>query len=358
MPEVIANAEEVTPLWLTERLRANGHLRRGGVSGVRVKSSRTLPVSVISRLEVEYEPGAGPEAPRNLFLKVSNPDFVNEPRESPPEEIVFYSSVAPEMPDPPVPRFYDAGFSRETGRSHLLLEDLSVTHRHAPDPLAPPRASCEAAVDCLAGVHAHWWEHARLGAGVGRLLDDAGVRGLAEATAARYETFAGSLGGRLPRAWRETFERVIATFPRPWARLTSARGLTLTHGDAHTLNFLFPRGRGAGRTYLVDWQLWHVHIGPRDLAYMMTLFWASERRARMEEPLLRRYHRGLLAGGVEGYGWDDCLKDYRWSAVRNVFIPLLHWSRGWDEDFWRPQLEKAMHAYDDLRCAELVEGAA
>jgi thiamine kinase-like enzyme len=146
--------------------------------------------------------------------------------------------------------------------------------------------------------------------------------------------------------------RVIGTFPRPWARLKSARGLTLTHGDAHTWNFLIPRAPEAGRVYLIDWQLWHPHVGARDLAFMMTIFWYPERRARTELPLLRRYHEKLSEGGVRGYSWDD----YRWSAVRNIFIPLGQRARGMAARYWWSNFERAVLAFEDLRCAELIEG--
>ena len=357
MLQVISNAEEITPRWLTETLRRNGFLDRGNVTGVSVKWSRTLPVSIVSGLEVGYSEDAPSDAPASLFLKISNPAFAPAAaRETPPEELVFYNSVAQLMPDPPLPRLFDAAFSRADGRSHLLLEDLSETHHHPPVPLPPSLAECERAVDCLAQVHAYWWEHPQLGEGVGSLLSEETVEEIARATASRFEGLADFLGERLSDDRRKIFEKVIATFPRPWMRLTDAKGLTVTHGDAHTWNFLFPRDPVGGRVYLIDWQLWHVHIGPRDLAYMMTLFWYPEHRARMEQMLLRRYHQGLLAGGVEHYGWDACWKDYRWSAIRNIFSPSLHWSRGRAESLWWPQLEKALLAFEDLHCIELVEG--
>jgi Ser/Thr protein kinase RdoA (MazF antagonist) len=356
MPGVISDAREVTPEWLTDILRRRGFLSSGHVARVSSPSSRTLFVSVVSQLRVEYSRDASRDAPARLFLKVSNPKTTPDaPREVPPEEIAFYEQIAPATPGAPVPRCYDAAYSRATGRSHLLLEDLSETHGHPPVPLPPTLAECELAVDCLARFHAHWWEHPRLGKDVGGLLDDAGVEELARATAARFEAFADFAGESLSVARREMIERVINTFPRPWVRLKSARGLTLTHGDAHTWNFLFPRAPGARRVYLIDWQLWHPHVGARDLAFMMTIFWYPERRASMELPLLRRYHEKLIEGGVGGYGWDDCWEDYRRSAVRNIFIPLIQWSRGMGAWYWWSNFERAMLAFEDLRCLELIE---
>jgi len=353
--EPVASVEQVTPEWLTETLRRGGSLERGRVTGVRVRATQTHPVSIISHLEVAYAPDASSAAPTQLFLKVSNPNFEPAaPRARPPEEIEFYNDVAPRMPAAPLPRCFDAAYSPTTGRAHLLLEDLSATHYHPPLPLTDTLAECELATDCLAQVHAFWWEHEQLGRGVGRLLSAAQVDELARAAAANFTRFVAAHGARLSTDERKLYERAIATFPRPWVHLTDAKGLTVTHGDAHQWNFLFPRAPRGGRVYLIDWQLWHVHTGPRDLAYMLMLWCAPERRAQMEQTLLRRYHRALLARGVRGYDWHDCWQDYRWSAVRTIFIPLWHWAKGRPETLWGAQLERSLRAFAELNCSELL----
>ncbi|HMF54985.1 MAG TPA: aminoglycoside phosphotransferase family protein [Pyrinomonadaceae bacterium] len=356
MPDVITSAGEVTPQWLTETLRRNGFLDSGSVESVSLNESRTLTVSIISHLEIEYSRDAPSIAPKRLFLKISNPEFQpGGAREYLPNEFKFYNVVSGLMPDPPLPRCFDAAFSEKAGSTHLLLEDLSETHYHPPPPLPPSLAECEGSVDCLARIHAYWWEHTQLGLSVGKLLSEPAVEQIARASADTFNRFADFLGDRLSGSRRKIFDKVIATFPRPWVRLTQAKGLTLTHGDAHSWNFLYPRESQNGRVYLFDWQTWHVHIGPRDLAYMITLFWYPERRARMEQTLLKRYHQGLLSNGVSNYTWDDCWKDYRWSAIRNLFIPVTQWSRGIAVWLWWSQLEKALLAFEDLNCMELIE---
>src|SRR5206468_7889358 len=111
------------------------------------------------------------------------------------------------------------------------------------------------------------------------------------------------------------------------------RGLTVTHGDAHNWNFLFPREAG-GPVYLIDWQLWHVDVGTRDLAFLIALHWDAERRRVMEIPLLRKYHEDLIAGGIADYSWSDLWLDYRLCVVRNLTIPVLFWSRGMADESW------------------------
>ena len=345
-------AEDITPQWLSEVLRREGSLNRGHVVGIKRTASRALLFSTVSHLEIEYSADAPAAAPGRLFLKVSNSSLMPMASAArPSDELEFYNSIASMMKAAPVPRCYDAAFSSETGSSYLLLEDLSETHY---SPLLPSFQECERAVDCLAELHAFWWEHTQLGKRVGRTLSEQEISAMAQLAASNYINLADELGDRLSEKWRSIYQSVIETFPRPWVRLKSTRGLTLTHGDAHAGNFLFPRSTTSGSIFLIDWQLWHVHKGPRDLAFMMTLFWEPERRAQMELALLRRYYERLLTCGVRGYGWDECWKDYRWSAIRNIFIPV-HWSRNRAEAFWWPQLERALSAFEDLNCIELVD---
>ena len=140
---------------------------------------------------------------------------------------------------------------------------------------------------------------------------------------------------------------------RPWLRLTDTRALTLTHGDAHPWNFLFPRA-GSGPAYLFDWQVWHVDVGARDLAFLMALHWSPARRHELERDLLRRYHGGIVQRGVSGYSFDDLLLDYRRCVVRNLTFPLIFWSRGLAVERWWYRLEYALVAYRELDCDELL----
>jgi hypothetical protein len=87
----------------------------------------------------------------------------------------------------------------------------------------------------------------------------------------------------------------------------------------------------------------------------MCLFWFPERRTRLEQHLLQRYHDRLLEYGVVGYDGQACWQDYRWAVIRSLFVPLHLWeTRPWP-DFWYLHWERAMLAFEDLGCAELIE---
>jgi len=145
----IPDVDQVTPEWLTHTLRAGGWLDKGEVAELEVDSADTI-ISTVLQLKVRYSPGASGSAPTRLFLKLSRPDTRPELGR---QEVQFYNEVARAVPNAPFIHCYEAAYSEATGRSHLLLEDLSDTHSRPPWPLPPSVPHCEEAVDCLtAGV--------------------------------------------------------------------------------------------------------------------------------------------------------------------------------------------------------------
>lgn len=342
--------EEVTPEWLTDVLRREGCLARGEVAGVRVALSRALVVSSVARLEVSYTAGA--EGPARLFLKLSTPRV--QPHFS-RREVDFYKTVARASPELPLVRCYDAAFSEHSGAAHLLLEDLMETHAQPPVPLPPSVRDCELAVESLAMLHARWWESPRLGVDIGTLTTEAEFEELRTLLAKHLAGFADFLGDRLLPQRLKTYERILAGPMTPWRRMLRREGLTVTHGDAHWWNFLFPRADDGGPAVIFDWHLWHVDAPLKDLAYLIALNWYPSRRALFEQGLLRRYHETLAGAGVAAYGWEACLRDYRVQIIRELFVPVWQWSSGLEPTHWWSSLERIWLAFEDLNCVELIE---
>lgn len=356
MDNVITTPVQVTPKWLTGVLRQRGLLKRGRVDKVEIELTKTTILSIVSRLEVSYSTSVAASAPTKLFLKISRPDL---PRavssELNSKEVEFYRTIAQEMNGPHLIHCYDAAYSPENGNSHLLLDDLSETHFQPESPLPPSKPNCELAMECMGQLHAYWWEHPRLGKEIGKLFAENELSVFVNEVEKNVTGFMNFLGDRLSVKRRKIYERLLASKYKIWGRLTDATGLTVTHGDAHWWNLLYPRDADKHRVRLFDWQLWHVDVGARDIAYMVALGGYSERRATMEQELIRRYYESLIAHGVRNFSWDDCWNDYRWSALRNLNVPVVQWSQGRDAELWSGNLERAMLAYEDLGCSELLD---
>ena len=66
--EVLTDVKQLTPEWLSERLRANGH-----VVSVTERNSFDTPSSRMWFVDVEYSADTPLSAPRGMFFKVSSP---------------------------------------------------------------------------------------------------------------------------------------------------------------------------------------------------------------------------------------------------------------------------------------------
>jgi thiamine kinase-like enzyme len=126
-------------------------------------------------------------------------------------------------------------------------------------------------VAVLARIHARWWESPALGS-IGALHTETQLRTMVHGFRDQLPAVFHDLGDDLPLCDRQVLELAFNSSLRPWLRLVDPRALTVIHGDAHTWNFLFPR-TGQGIPYLIDWQVWHLDVGARDLAFMIALHW-------------------------------------------------------------------------------------
>jgi hypothetical protein len=339
----------VTDRGLTAMLREAGALSNGLVTSVEVTHRLQTTVSNLCFATVTYTPHA-PALPRNVVVKW--------PLEATPApdnglpEVAFYRELAPGLSSPPIVRCV-AVAPTSNGPRWLVLEDLRATHTNPQWPDPPSRSEAEGAVSALAQIHARWWEAPTLGAGVGTLHTPTSLRAMVNGIAANLPGFLESLGRTLAPRDHQLLETVFSSPLAPWLRIAESRALTVTHGDAHTWNFLFPRS-GAGLPYIIDWQLWHIDVGARDLAFMIALHWRPALRHELERPLLALYRDRMVAAGVSGYSFDDLWLDYRRCVVRNLTFPIILWNRGLPAEAWRHRLDCAIAAYRDLGCDDLL----
>lgn len=253
------------------------------------------------------------------------------------------------MSSPPVIKCYDAAISSETETSHLLLHDLFETHTQPPQNVPPTIENSKLAIETLAEAHGTWWNNPKLGNGIGdfpvgdvleKFIENLNV------TVPRFLKVAG-LTIEQDLAYRQMLDAAETI----WGRLSRPEHLTVTHGDLHWWNFLYPKNAASGSVYLFDWQLWHIDLGARDLAFLLALGGFAEPRPEIEAELLRTYHDAL---GLPGYSWEMLWEDYRWSAIRNLNVATIFWTQGKHEETWRTALRRSHEAYKRLNCAELI----
>ena len=339
---------------LTQALRRAGVLGAGRVASVAVEASYPTVMSHIFRLRPSYE-AAPADAPATLIVKAGLVDRPGGPWFGGRMEVAFYAEVAAAMPAGLTPRCFDAQWDEATGAWHLLLEDLTESHKTASAwPVPPSIADSERIVRTRARFQAAWWNDPRLGTTVGTRPDAAAAAEGMQRLAGQYAAFADALGDRLSAGRRRLYERLFAEAERLGAEARATRPVTIVQGDAHAWNCFLPRSGALDGARLFDWDAWRVDTGTDDLAYMMALHWYPELRQRAETPLLDAFHDELLARGVPGYDRRALQEDYRLSVLWQILTPVWHHAARIPPVIWWNNLERIHLAADDLGCRELL----
>ena len=358
----------LTPAWLTLALRRGGTIDADS----RVETARVEVIGtdrgiggLVARVHLEYAPTEA--GPATLVAKLPSEDERNRSGgrflRFPQREVGFYTEIAPTLPLG-TPRCHFAAVDDDGDGFILLLEDLD--HLTAGDDSAGcTDAEAEAAIDALAAMHAACWRSPLL-SGVGWMpaigeIDPGRVR--VYTLALREARDLGeSVAHLVPTEAQPLLDEIAPRFEDAIERLGRAPQ-TLVHGDFRLDNLFFPREstEAGGWPTAIDWSNAMLGPGAYDVAYLMAAAFEPERRRALEEGLLHRYHDGLLAGGVEGYTYDDCFDDYRLSFLEPLARMLFLIIRGHSRPGHRVTgiLGRAVHnaalAAGDLNAMEALE---
>jgi hypothetical protein len=340
---------------LTDVLRRAGVLAGGHVTSVAIENSRQTLISTVKHLRLDVDGQASPTSFR-VFSKTRRADSAVAIGATESREADFYALVAPLVPGNLLPRCFESVAGGEGGW-HILLEDLSDSHRVVSEwPIPPTMEQCDGIIGAHARFHAFWWDDPRLGDSVGAFLDTGAFdRSMAELPG-QFAAFVDRLGDRLSAERRQVFERLMASASRLFNnRYRSHRNLTLLHGDAHVWNALYPRDPNRTDVRLIDWDGWRIDVATDDLAYMMAVHWYPERRRRFERECLRRYHAALVEAGVSGYDFDALWLDYRLSVLSQIMTPVWQAAVNLGPWIWWSHFERVMLAVGDLDCLEFLD---
>jgi hypothetical protein len=362
---VITDAQQLDRDRLSGMLLRSGTLRSGAVRGIECEAGAGA-WSRHARLRVRYEPGSVPgpahaAPPERLFLKMCQGTFGRS-------EVDFYTRDYAGLAGTdalPLLHCHDAAYDPAGPAYHLLLDDVSDTHEPCWDRPATP-AYLDALADAVAALHAARpaGRLAELGAVLpGPLQID---RYVAHCRAG-LEPLLASLPGNQRRHGEALLRAVFEHGPGLMRqRCADPRGLCLVHGDINPGNILASRdlsspGAPHRPLYLIDrqpfdWSL-TVWLGVSDLAYLMFSHWPTPQRQQHQQALLRRYHQGLAARGMDAGSWPQLWDDYRLCALQAALVAVewcvLEPDRERMRWLWTVQLQRALDAMQELDCAAL-----
>ena len=353
---VITSLKEVTIEWLTAVLTRSGALTHGVIQAFDVDTGQGN-WSDHAHITVRYAAASQGALPSHLFLKLVNTDLEDE--FFGPSEVDYYTRDYVDVPDAPLIRCYDAAYSEEQRRYHLLLDDVSATHVTA-EALALTLDYGLALAEAFAILHARWWGAQRLAEAGAPLHDAHHIQRFADIAEPGVEHIIRHCSADLKPHWPDLMRDFFAHHPAKMiARAQDATAFTLIHGDAGPYNIMVPR-EGTRPLYLIDrqpfdWSL-TTWLGVYDLAFAIVLDWDSDSRRKLEGSVLQHYHRHLLRRGVTDYSWEQLWDDYRLAAAMGITIATEYCRGGLNvsaQRYWLPRLQRSLTACDDLDCQTL-----
>ena len=353
------SVEHVTSQWLTAALRSTGV-----ISGSAVTSFDSEPIGAgqgfagqVARLSLTYD-SQELGAPQSMIAKFPAADptvraVLNGIYEC---EVRFYGEVAPEV-ELSTPQCFYRVSDLEAGDHVLLLEDL------APARVGDGVAGCsdedrELALREIARFHAAFWENPRLVNMEWMLSLNRDADGKQDAYRRSWPLFLEKLGHLRSPSLLEIGQRLNDNLAHISRRLGEPPS-TVVHGDYRLENMIFGTPSAGAPLTVIDWQLCEIGRGVADVAYFVVFSMDPERRRATEVGLLRDYHSILLAQGVKGYNFGECLIDYRLSLLHHMqrlvnAFALVDISSERAQVFARGVLQRFDSAFTDHNVAELM----
>ena len=351
---VITNIDQVSTEWLTSVLKESGALTYGKVGSFELGTGQGN-WSASANLLVKYTDNAKGLCPKRLFLKMVDTDL-GDGETFGDSEVTYYTKDYIGLDNAPLLRCYNANYSKELGKYHLLLEDISETHTEASEK-GPTIGYGLALAEGLAVLHARWWGEARLAEAHALIHSAQHIQQFVEIAKPGVEHILQKFSQDLKPKWHQDLHEIFGNHPSAMIMRTSDQnGFTIIHGDVGCGNVLVPR-RGERPIYIIDRQPFNwsltVWLGVYDLAYAIVLDWDIETRRQHEISILKQYHAHLIKNDILNYSWEQLYNDYRLCVVMCVYIATEYCRGGINEKWvhvWLPMLQRALTACDDLDC--------
>ncbi len=358
-PAPIDSPEAIDLPWLEAALAESGACAGHRIAGFEPEMVGTGQMGRSVRLRLAFEGGASPLG--SVVVKLPSDDPASRgtgaSQGSYMREVRFYQQLAAATPMRTPHCYFATIDDAAPERFSIVLEDM------APARQGDQIAGCavdeaELVMDELPRLHAPWWNHAKL-PGLDYLQQASAesaplLQAVYQALQPGFETrYADRLAPELMEVTRRFGPKI-----GPWAAAFTGEK-TLTHGDYRLDNMLFGTSADAAPLCIVDWQTVGCGAALGDAAYFIGAGLTIEDRRKHEEALLRRYHEGLLEGGVEGYDWNACHRDYRLFTFAGVIMAVVAsmivevTERG-DEMFMAMAERHARHALD-LDAFDLID---
>jgi hypothetical protein len=357
---IVDTIDELTPEWFTGALREGGTIPpEAAVCAVRSELIGTGQVGMVVRSELDYD-GDAEAAPSSVVVKLPSAEQGNRQIGIAmglyENEVRFYRDVAP-LAEIETPRLHWGDVEPESGRITLVIDDLTGCAEVGDMIARSTPEQAELAFAELVKLHAPLWNDPRLRSWPW-LADSSRAQMLFDSVAPAIEPFKAAYGHWLEPEHTALVER-LGPKASEWPAKALVDPLVVIHGDFRLDNMMFGAAAGVPAISILDWQA--CRLGPPLLDHSIFLgsCMSTEDRRAHERDLLRGYHEGLVAAGVRGFTFEDCLESYRISSLYPFLLTvsmsmfLAHTDR--DREVWTQLLRGCAELVHDLDAASLLD---
>eukprot|EP00013_Stygamoeba_regulata_P018559 CAMPEP_0177672872 /NCGR_PEP_ID=MMETSP0447-20121125/25598_1 /TAXON_ID=0 /ORGANISM="Stygamoeba regulata, Strain BSH-02190019" /LENGTH=590 /DNA_ID=CAMNT_0019180619 /DNA_START=251 /DNA_END=2023 /DNA_ORIENTATION=+ len=297
--------------WLQQVLKSRGYVKSSTVNAFEAQahSATSSPTGErASRLSIRYE---GSEATAPNFMIARFPS--NNPMarrlfraaRTHTKLVKFYEDIAPEIKSIAVPTCYYSEQDRSTDDFILLLEDLSLSATRGDQMRGCTVEQATLAVTQLGVFHAEWWNSRHFHKFAYLKSPPATEMVALQSYAMSWTVFQRTYKGFTEP--QVAFGQLLASRLQSLYERDHQAPLTLCHNDLQLGNVYF----SSSQIHVTSWREVSTGHGAKDVAFLLAQGLSPADRKSHEAALLKTYHGTLLANGVSGYKFGQCLTDYK-----------------------------------------------
>lgn len=354
--------EGLTGPWLTDTLRALGHLAHGRIAAVSLEQlgDGTGMMSELARLRLTLEGETG-ALPATLVAKFPSRNPTNRASAMTYrvyEREVRYFAELDQQTAATSPQIYLS--QRQDDNFLILMQDMG-DYRVGDQAAGATLEESELMVDALTALHSGFWAATDALDWVppiaGSYHADTMLALCEPGWASMCERFAQQLAPQIASQG----ERFKQALPALQARMNTGP-VTLLHGDFRMENVLFGQQPAHHPVVIIDWQGPLLGKGLVDVALMLGQSTRTAVRQAHERALVDRYASGLRQAGVPAYRNEQAWNDYRWAVLYNwVYVAVVSGTLDVSNErafAWMSKMVARQSAASvDLNVIELLESA-
>jgi hypothetical protein len=329
---------------LNNILKKSKYYKYTSISDIKIISNYSNLTSNIVRIEILLLN----KERLKLFIKYSKKNRSEVISGIEDNEIIFYNFISNEMPKPPILECYDAFFSPDSKQFHIILPDLSDTHYIING--MPSEKQSNNIIKNYAKVHSFWWDKYKFIQEIKSQTIIENFTIFMNNIVQYYPRYIDFLGDLVTIKHKKIYENIFNFLPKILGeRIKKNDNLTLIQQDANFGNVLFPKNMD-NDIYIIDWQFWRIGMGTEDLVCLFSLTNNYEYKDIIN--LLKFYIFHLNEYGINKYGYDNCLYDYKMSILKSCLNPIYQFSIGLSE-ISKSIFSKVFLAFKNFNCEDM-----